>query len=339
MRFSSWLGLSICLLWPAGSIGGTATAKAPSYCHLPLAESGNAENKFMMETNNPLVQAHQNAGRFFEADGIKAFVREAGKGEAVVCMHGVPSSSFLYRKVLAGLSEKGYRGIAFDLPGLGLSDRPADFDYRWTGLGKWSSAATEALGLDKFHLIIHDLGGPVGLEMVAAHPERILSLTVLNTLAAGVGSFRKPWIMRPFEWPLIGDIYVGMMSPFLFRQLMYLQGVQDKSVFGQPEAEAYMQLLQTNDGGKAFLQMMRCFETTMEKEHLYVDAVRNLKVPKQVIWGANDPALSLKEHGYRHRDAMDIQRFHTVPGKHFLQEDYADDIVDHFVAMNLAPGA
>ena len=85
--------------------------------------------------------------------------------------------------------------------------------------------------------------------------------------------------------------------------------------------------------------MRSCFETTMEKERLYVDAVCNLEVPKQVIWGANDPALSLEEYGYRHRDAMDIQRFHTVPGKHFLQEDYADDIVDHFVAMNLASGA
>jgi pimeloyl-ACP methyl ester carboxylesterase len=287
-----------------------------------------------MKIENALVAAHRQAGRFFQAGGIQGFVREQGQGEAVVCMHGVPSSSFLYRKVLAGLAENGFKGVAFDLPGLGLSDRPTDVDYTWTGLGKWSTAATEALGLDKYHLIIHDLGGPVGLEMLAAHPERILSLTILNTLTASVGSFSKPWIMRPFEWPLIGDLYVGMMMPILFQQLMYLQGVQDKSVFGRPEAEAYMELLKTNDGGKAFLRMMRCFETTREKEQLYVNAVRKLTVPKQVIWGANDPALSLKKHGYRHRDAMEIQRFFTVPGKHFLQEDCAPAIVEHVVAMN-----
>ena len=47
----------------------------------------------------------------------------------MVCLHGVPASSFLYRKVLAELAGRGLRGVAFDLPGLGLADRPARFDY------------------------------------------------------------------------------------------------------------------------------------------------------------------------------------------------------------------
>jgi pimeloyl-ACP methyl ester carboxylesterase len=80
-------------------------------------------------------------------------------------MHGVPTSSFLYRKVLAGLKRGGLRGVAFDLPGLGLASRPVDFDYSWSGLGAFSASAVDALGLDSFHLVVHDVGGPVGFEL------------------------------------------------------------------------------------------------------------------------------------------------------------------------------
>src|SRR5207249_3094913 len=105
------------------------------------------------------------AGREFEAEGVRSFVREAGSGQAVVCMHGVPSSCFLYRKVLDQLAARGMRGVAFDLPGLGLAERPDDYDYTWTGLGRFAIAAVDSLGLDSFHLVVHDIGGPVGFEL------------------------------------------------------------------------------------------------------------------------------------------------------------------------------
>lgn len=288
----------------------------------------------LMTISNSLVQTHQEAGRFFIVDGVKSFVRNTGQGEAVVCMHGVPSSSFLYRKMLPALAKSGYRGISFDLPGLGLSDRPDDFDYSWTGLGKWSIKATEALSLDKFHLVIHDIGGPVGLEMLAAHPKRILSLTILNTLVVNVGTFKKPMVMRPFEWKGAGELYLKTLVPTLFQQLMYVQGVQDKSVFGFQEAQAYTQLLKYQDNGKAFLEIMRNFEPTPAKEQLYCQAINDLQVPKQVVWGAKDTALTLKGFGYPIRDTLNIDRFFELNGKHFLQEDCALEIVEKIVEMN-----
>ena len=89
-----------------------------------------------------IVDAHRAAGRGFRAAGVGSFVREAGDGEPVLCLHGIPASSFLYRKVLPVLARKGLRGVAFDLPGLGLAERPPGFGYDWTGLGagrRWPS--------------------------------------------------------------------------------------------------------------------------------------------------------------------------------------------------------
>ena len=112
-------------------------------------------------------------------------------------MHGVPASCFLYRKLIAEQAGRGLRGIAFDLPGLGLAARPDRFDYSWTGLGRFSAAAVDALEPGRFHLVVHDIGGPVGIKLAAVMPDRIRSLTILNTIIE-VETLRRPWMMEPF---------------------------------------------------------------------------------------------------------------------------------------------
>ena len=79
------------------------------------------------------IEQHRAAGREFEAGGVRSFVREQGEGEPVVLMHGIPVSSFLYRKVLPLLAERGLRGVAFDLPGLGLAEKPAGLRLHLVG--------------------------------------------------------------------------------------------------------------------------------------------------------------------------------------------------------------
>jgi alpha/beta hydrolase fold len=81
-----------------------------------------------------VIAAHRAAGETFEAAGVGSFVRAAGDGDPVVLMHGLPASSFLCRKVIPELAGRGFRALCFDLPGLGLADRPADFDYTFTSL-------------------------------------------------------------------------------------------------------------------------------------------------------------------------------------------------------------
>lgn len=129
-----------------------------------------------------VLDAHRNAGQTFTAGGIQSFLRTEGDGEPVVCIHGMLGSSFGYRKVLHELSSRGLRGIAWDLPGFGLADRPPEHDYSWTSLGHFCLDAVNTLELDRFHLVVHDIGGPVGFELAAACPDRVASLTILNTV-------------------------------------------------------------------------------------------------------------------------------------------------------------
>jgi pimeloyl-ACP methyl ester carboxylesterase len=242
-------------------------------------------------------------------------------------MHGVPASSFLYRKVLAELATRGLRGVAFDLPGLGLAARPQNFDYSWTGLGRFAVAAVDALALDRFHLVVHDIGGPVGFEMAVTMPQRISSLTILNTIIA-VDGFRRPWSMEPFAVRGLGELWLASLTKPVFRQLMYLQGIADRDAVSDAELDAYVELLKREDRGRAFLQIMRGFERTAEKQELYERAVRNVPYPVQVAWGADDPALKLARQGDQARRIAGVEIVHTLPAKHFLQEDQAPALAE-----------
>ena len=285
-------------------------------------------------TSAEVIARHEQSGRRFDAGGVGSFVLDQGAGEPVVCIHGVPASSFLWRKVVAELADRGLRGIAFDLPGLGLADRPDEFDYSWSGLGRFAAAAVDALELDRFHLVVHDIGGPVGFELAAAAPDRVRSLTVLNTLVE-VDTFKRPWSMEPFARRGIGELWLAGMAKPAFRQLMYLQGIENRSAVTKAELDAYVDLLKREDRGRAFLKIMRGFERTRAKRQLYVSTLRDVPYPVQAVWGEKDPALTVERQGADVARIAGLDTIHRVPAKHFLQEDQAPAIGEHIARFAL----
>jgi haloalkane dehalogenase len=267
-----------------------------------------------------VIAAHRAAGRPFAAGGVQSFVRESGEGEPVICMHGVPASCFLYRKVCDELAARGLRGVAFDLPGLGLADRPEQFDYSWGGLARWSGEAIDALEIERCHLIVHDIGAPIGIEWAVRNPDRVLSLTVLNAPLA-VASFHRPWSMHPFSIPRVGELYLRSMSRPAFIALFRLQGLGDRSAATRAEIGAYYELLKRLDRGRAFLRIMRGFELTDAKQELLWEGLARRPYRAAVLWGKDDPALGMK-HCRIAADVLDVEPL-LLPAKHFLQEDQA----------------
>jgi haloalkane dehalogenase len=284
-----------------------------------------------------VVGAHRAQGREFHAEGIRSFVREAGAGETVLCIHGIPASSFLYRKLLPALARRALRGVAFDLPGLGLADRPAAFAYNWTGLGAWSAAALDALELDRFHLVVHDFGGPVGFELCARIPERILSLTILNTVVE-VEHFHRPWALELLARPRISATALRLVPRSAFRMLMWRVGIADRASTSDAELDAWLELLRRDDGGRACVRMARGLERTRAKTDQYSSALRALPVPIQVLWGVEDPVLKAEEagEGVRRVTGVPLRR---LPGKHFLQEDCFEAIAERVARLAALAGA
>ena len=105
------------------------------------------------------------------------------RGPVVLCMHGEPSWSFLYRKMLPVLTGAGLRCIAPDLIGFGRSDKPTERrDYTYARHVEWMrSALFDALDLHDVTLVGQDWGGLIGLRLVGEHPDRFARVVTANT--------------------------------------------------------------------------------------------------------------------------------------------------------------
>ena len=281
-----------------------------------------------------VIDAHSAAGRHFTAGGVRSFVREQGRGADVVLLHGVPTSSFLYRKVLPRLADQGMRAIAFDLPGLGLADRPERFDYSWSGLASWIGEAVDALEVGRCHLVLHDIGGPIGCEWAIRNPERVLSVTALNTML-DPQTFSRPWTMQPFAVRGVAPIWLHSTPPPLFAALFRLQGLVDPKAVSRAEIYAYLALLKRLDRGRAFLRIMRGFELTSEKSRFLVEGLAERPFPTRIVWGDRDPAIGLDQLEIAKR-VLGVPDPVLLPAKHFLQEDQAPALA-YAIADQVAP--
>lgn len=277
-----------------------------------------------------VVAAWEARGHLLCVQGANSRIWREGTGEPVLCLHGVPASAFLYRKLLPELALLGLEGVAFDLPGMGFADRPDNFDYSWSGLARWVVKAIDAAGLDAFHLVLHDIAGPVGFEVIRLIPHKIRSLTVLNTMV-NVASFHRPWVMEPFAHAGIAKLWLASMRTPLIIPLMRAIGMHDGPT--NDELRAYGCLLTRVDGGQAFLKVMKGFERTEAFERRIISALKARDFPAQLIWGREDPALKMARYAPELCQVLALKSWHKVRGKHFLQEDSPRAIATHVAEL------
>lgn len=149
--------------------------------------------------------------RSLAIDGRSLSYIDAGQGPVIVMLHGNPTWSFYYRNLASSLA-KEYRVIVPDHLGCGLSDKPQDYPYRLENHINNLEQLIAHLGVDKVSLVMHDWGGAIGMGFAGRHPERIASLTVMNT--AAFHSAMIPWRIRLCRTPLLGPLLVRGLNAF-----------------------------------------------------------------------------------------------------------------------------
>jgi haloalkane dehalogenase len=124
------------------------------------------------------------APHYVEVDGLRIHYLDEGPPAAapVLLLHGEPSWSYLYRKMVPPLAAAGHRVVALDLVGFGRSDKPVRReDYTYQRHVDWVRGALAALGLADVTLVCQDWGGLIGLRLVAEEPERFARVVAANT--------------------------------------------------------------------------------------------------------------------------------------------------------------
>jgi pimeloyl-ACP methyl ester carboxylesterase len=139
-----------------------------------------------------------------------------GQGRPILMVHGNPTWSFLYRRLIQQLSGR-YRVIAPDHMGCGLSDKPQEYRYVMARHVANREALVLELDLKDITLVVHDWGGPIGLSVAARHPHRFRSLVITNT--AGFRSNRMPSLLKLARTPLLGEWLIRGLNAFVLTTL------------------------------------------------------------------------------------------------------------------------
>lgn len=114
------------------------------------------------------------ASRFVTVKGAKMHYIETGQGEPVLFIHGMPTSSYLWRNIIPKLADKAHC-VALDLIGMGESDKP-DIDYTVNDHISYVECFIEALGLRNITLVMHGWGSVIGFDYARRHPKNIKAL-------------------------------------------------------------------------------------------------------------------------------------------------------------------
>lgn len=152
--------------------------------------------------------AYPFTSNYFDVSGHNLHYIDEGKGETILFVHGTPSWSFDYRKIIIKLNEN-YRCIAIDHIGFGLSDKPEHYDYSTLNHSKTLEKFVLAKKLDNVTLVVHDFGGPIGLNFAIKYPEKIKRLVILNS-----------WLWssaHDFDFLQLSKILKSPILPFLYR--------------------------------------------------------------------------------------------------------------------------
>jgi haloalkane dehalogenase len=148
---------------------------------------------------------------YFEIDDHRLHYIDEGQGPVIVAIHGNPTWSFYYRKVINHL-RKYFRVIALDHIGCGLSDKPQKYSYTLNRHIENLTELLNSLHIQKCSLMVHDWGGAIGMGYAVRHPENIEKIVVLNT--AAFRSQRIPFRIAVCRWPLVGEFLVRGLNGF-----------------------------------------------------------------------------------------------------------------------------
>jgi haloalkane dehalogenase len=257
---------------------------------------------------------------------------DEGQGQPVLLVHGTPTWSFLYRHLIWGLSTQGYRVIAVDHLGFGLSDKPEGAAYRPADHSRRLAALVEHLRLSQVDLVVHDFGGPIALGYATEHPENVRRIVLFNTWMWSLAENRSTVRASGFA--------AGPIGRFLYRRMNFSPKVLMKAVVGDkskltPEAHRhYVQAFPDASARMAPWVLARELIGSSEwYDGLWARRERLRGKPALLLWGMKDPTFG-PDALARWQEALpqaEIERFPDAG--HFVQEEEGAALVPRIDAF------
>ncbi len=275
------------------------------------------------------------APHYVEVDGLRLHHLDEGAGPTVLCFHGEPSWSYLYRHMLDDLVAAGHRVVCPDLVGFGKSDKPTD--RGWYSYERHVDTVTRHLDqvdLADVTVVVQDWGGPIGLRWAVEHADQVGRLVILNTglftgrVSKGFMAWRE-FAQRTPDLP-IGKIIQGATTTDLPDDIVAAY----EAPFPAPESKAgaamFPLLVPTEADAPGAAEMTAV-----------MDALGRWHKPALVAFSDSDPVFPFPKAGDRFTDLIPTagEQVCIEGAAHFLQEDRGPQIVAAMLAAFGRPGA
>jgi pimeloyl-ACP methyl ester carboxylesterase len=266
-------------------------------------------------------------------DGNNVYYREAGPKDAptILLLHGFPSSSHMFRKLMPELAEK-YHVIAPDMPGFGMTQTAPGFIYTFDNLARVVDDFMQAKKLDRYAVYVFDYGAPVGWRLAVAHPERITAIISQNGNAYEEG-LSAAWAPIKAYWndptPDHREAIAGMLAPETTKW-QYTEGVQDPSSLS-PDGYNLDQYFLDRSGQKDIqLDLFYDYRNNVAMYPRLHEYFRKNQPPLLAVWGKHDPFFlpAGAEAFKRDLPQAEINLFDTG---HFALETHNEEIAEKLI--------
>lgn len=240
-------------------------------------------------------------------DGVRVPLLETGAPRgttAVVFVHGNPGAARDFLPLMGRLRRLPVRVLAFDLPGFGRAGKPWAFSYTAAGYTAWFTRALDRLGVRRIHLVVHDLGGPLGMQWASEHPARLLSAVIVDS-GVLVG-YSDHYLARIWKTPEAGEQFQASVTHESFTT-----GINNGQQRPLPQTFVDRMYAEYDRPTRcAILSTYRSVDDVDAYARRQAAILRRRARPALVIWGAHDPYLPT-ELAYRQRDVFPGAKVHV----------------------------
>jgi len=263
--------------------------------------------------------------------GIDVAYREAGnpKNPAIVLLHGFPSSSHQYRKVLNVLSDEFYL-IAPDYPGFGNSDFPSatSYEYTFDNLANTIEVFLEKLKIKSYALMIQDYGAPIGLRIATKYPERVTAIINQNGNAykEGLGPAWKD--VKAFWANRSPETEKALLPVFSIEGLkwQYTHGTKNpENVNPDTWHLDYLRMSRPN-AHKVNLDLFYDYQNNIKLYPKWQKYFRDNQPPLLIVWGKNDAFFPESGAEAFKKDVKNID-YNIYDTGHFALEEESKSII------------
>ncbi|HBK56215.1 MAG TPA: hypothetical protein DDZ76_08035 [Xanthomonadales bacterium] len=260
------------------------------------------------------VLAWQRQGMLRRVGDLDLFVVDTAPGgarRAVLLLHGFPSSGHDWHAVLPALA--GRRLVIPDLPGFGLSEKPADYGYSLFEQADCIEILLRDLGIDGIDLIGHDMGTSVATELCARRERGLLGVRLESLLlmngSVHIELARLTPAQKLLRSPLAG-LFARLASAPVFRA--QLRRILARPI-GRDELDAMWALIRHRDGHLRMRQTIGYVSERFRYRRRWLGALRRLDIPTRILWGPDDP-VAVAEIARRLAADIPGARLEWLPG-------------------------